>query len=216
VLRPELWRYSTRLAPWTLISTCILLGAAWAARTHLDATNERSVLAVLSSIALCAVFDDDAAAVTNTTPTPRWARRLPRAAVPVAALATAWALIVVMVAARRTGPAELTPWWAMTLEWSTVASSQLAVGAIAARRPGSFGSIAPGLLVALVWLTVEGVPMLHRHLHPVREHSMTWVGLLALTMVTIAAAWHEGPWHHRAGTSTSRAMHASPAADQRS
>lgn len=190
----EYWRYTTRLVPWTLTATSILLGAAWAIRTHLDTANERSVLAVISTISLCAVFDDDAGVITSATPTPLWARRMPRAVIPLSVLAVAWALMVVGVAARRTGTVESAPVWATTLEWFTVAVSQLVVGAIASRRPGASGSIAPGLLVALVWLTAEGAPMLHRQMHPVRSHPALWCALLFVALSAIAVAAQERRW----------------------
>jgi hypothetical protein len=170
---------------------------AWAVRTRLDVANERSVLAVISTLALCAVFDDDAAVLTAAAPTPLWARRLPRGAVPVLVLGAAWAVTVTTVAVRRAGPAEFTPWWAMTLEWSTVAASQLAVGAVAARRPAAKGSIAPGLLVAVVWLGAEGASMLHRHFHPVQAHAPLWGGLLLCALATITAASREPSWRRR-------------------
>lgn len=196
LIRPELWRYASRLAPWTLIATCVLLGAAWSIRTHLDAANERSVLAVISTLALCAVFDDEAAVLTAATPTPLWCRALPRAAVPIVVLGLAWAVEVAAAAARRTGPMDTAPWWAMTLEWITVAMSQLAVGAVIARRPGTTGSIAPGLLVSLLWLTAEGAPTLHRHVHPVHAHPVPWFVLLSVAAAVLVVASRESRWRH--------------------
>lgn len=194
--RPELWRYASRLVPWTLIATSVLLGAAWSIRTHLDAANERSVVAVISTLALCAVFEDEAAMLTAATPTPLWCRRLPRATLPLVALGLTWAIVVAAVATRHAGPTDTAPWWAMTLEWVTVATSQLAVAAVGARRPGLTGSIAPGLLLALVWLTAEGAPTLHRHLHPVQGHPWVWCVLLSAATATLIVASRERPWRH--------------------
>jgi hypothetical protein len=90
----------------------------------------------------------------------------------------------------------------MTLEWSTVAASQLAVAAVTARRPGTTASIAPGLLVALVWLTAGAAPTLHRHLHEVRSHAVTWCALLTAALATIIAASQEGGGRRRGGALT--------------
>jgi len=184
----ELWRYTARLVPWALTATSVLLGVGWAVTTRLDAANERSVLAVISTLALCAVLDDDARAFTVATPVPRWQRNLPRVVVPATVLGVAWAATVALVTAAQTGPADPAPWWAMTLEWSTVAASQVAIATVAARRPGTTGSIGPGLLVALVWLATEGAPMLHRYYHPVRLHAAVWLALLSATLLVIALA----------------------------
>jgi hypothetical protein len=200
LIRPELWQYVSRLVPWALIATSLLLGAAWAIRTHLDVANERSVLAVISTLALCAVFDDEAAALTAATPTPLWGRWLPRATVPIVVLGLAWAVVVAAVAARRTGPMETAPWWAMTLEWVAVATSQLAVAAVGARRPGTTGSIAPGLLIALIWLTAESAPIVHSQLHPVQAHAALWCVLLSTSSTVLVVAARERPWRHRSAT----------------
>lgn len=216
-IRPELWRYSARLVPWTLIATSVLLGAAWAIRTHLDAANERSVLAVISTLALCAVFDDEAAVLTAATPTPLWCRRFPRAAVPLVVLGLTWAVVVAAVAARRTGPMDTAPWWSMTLEWVTVAVSQLAVASVGARRPGMTSSIAPGLLIALVWLTAEGAPTLHRHLHPVQAHAASWCVLLSAASTVLVVASRERSWRHRRGSAVAGRVadgHARPDRDR--
>ncbi len=183
-----LWRDVSRLVPWTLAATSLALGIAWAARSHLDVATERSLLAVLSTLALSAVFDDDARTLTGAVPTPLWARRMPAAAVPVVVLWIGWVAITVVVVALRTGPVESAPSWALGLEWSTVAASQLAVASVVARRPGASSSIAPGLLVATVWLAAAGAPMLHRHLQPVHAHPNPWWALLIVSLLVVCGA----------------------------
>ncbi len=194
LVRLEMWRYSTRLVPWPLVAASTSIGTAWAVRSHLDTANERSVLAVISTLALCAVFDDQASAFTTATPTPLWARQLTRAAVPLVVLGLAWALVVAVVTRLHTGPVEAAPPWAMALEWCTVASSQLAVAAIGSHRAGSTGSVLPGLVVSLVWIAGGANPDLHSHLFPVSEQVAAWCALLCAASVIVAATSREWPW----------------------
>lgn len=180
---PQHWRYVSRLAPWPLIAAGIVIGAVWAARSHLDSTLEVTVLAVLSTLALSSVFTDDADAFAGAVPTPMWARRLSRAAGPLMLVGGTWATTVAITAADD-GRGRVAPWWAMTLEWATVAASQLALGAAASRRSPASDSVLPGLLMALIWLAT-GVPLLHRHLHPVDAHVVIWFVLFAAAMSTV-------------------------------
>lgn len=197
---PRLWRDAARLVPWTLLVTSMALGAAWAVRSQLDVAVERSLLAVICTLGLCVALDDEAAELSSATPTVRWARRLPRAAVPVVVLLSGWTALVVGVAATRTSPAESSPWWAWALEWATLAASQLAVAAVAAGRSATGGSIAPGLLLGLVWLAAAGAPALHRHLQPVEQHTHVWsVLMIAAAAVFVGASVEPLRHHGRAG-----------------
>lgn len=200
LFRLEMWRYSTRLVPWPLAAASTSIGTAWAVRSHLDTANERSVLAVISTLALCAVFDDQASAFTTATPTPRWARQLTRAAVPVIVLGLAWALVVAAVTSLHTGPVEAAPTWAIALEWCAVASSQLAVAAIGSHRAGSTGSVLPGLVVSLVWIVAGANPLLHGHLFPVSEQVAAWSTLLCAASVIVAATSREWSWRLPGGS----------------
>lgn len=180
---PQHWRYVSRLAPWPLIVAGIVIGSTWAARSHLNSALDVTVLAVITTLALSRFFADDADAFTGAVPTPLWARRLSMAAGPLAVVAVAWALTVAVTSGGG-GRGEESPWWAMTFEWATVAASQLALGAAASRRSPASDSVLPGLLMALIWLAT-GVPLLHRHLHPVDAHVVIWFVLFAAAMSTV-------------------------------
>ena len=186
LVHPGYWRYLARLEPWTLLATPTLLGIAWAARSDLDNPLEMTVFTVLTTLALCAVFDDDACAFTAAAPTPLWARRLAAAATPFLILALTWAVTVALVTSGDR-PAGSTPWWAMALEWATVAASQLTLGAVTARRSHSTGPVMPGLILAVVWLAALGAPMFQRHVEPPQDHLTLWCGLLAAAAIVIAA-----------------------------
>jgi len=177
------WRYVSRLAPWTVVATGVLLGVAWASRTHLDEPLEMSVLAVVTTLPLCTVFDDGASAFTAAAPTPLWARRLSFMSGPFVVVTSAWAVTVAVAGADSSAP-----WWAVALEWATVAASQLALGAAAARRQPTNASVLPGLVLALIWFTSAGAPVLQRQLQPVRTHLVLWCGLLATAVAVIAAS----------------------------
>lgn len=183
----ECWRYVTRLAPWPLIATCIAIGVLWAVRTHLDDALELSVLAVSTTLALSTVFDDDADEFTAATPTPRWVRSFESASGSLIVLALAWsATVAVVVTLGRGSPPE--PWWAMALGWMTIAATQLALSATMTRRQPTSGSMLPGLVLALLWMSTVAVPTFQRHLHPVHEHVPLWVGLLAAAVAITAVA----------------------------
>ncbi len=184
-LDAQYWRYVSRLAPWTLIATGALLGVAWSIRTHLDDPLDPAVLAAVTTAALSVVFEDDAYALTGPVPAPLWVRRLSAATVPVLVLFLSWvATVIVAISTSGDDRVASLPWWAMALEWSTVAASQLALGAMSARRHPGAVSILPGLILGLVWICAAGAPIIQRRLRPVETHPILWCVLLVA-----AAAW---------------------------
>lgn len=184
---PELWRYSARLVPWTFVITTLGLAVAWGMRSRLDTATERSVLAILSTLALCAVLDDPAVKFTKATPTALWARRVTRAIPPVMTAFLVWISMLLIAPPGYEGPVESTPWWALALEWATLATSQLVVAALLALRAGAGSTVAPGMFVALLWLTAERLPALQRNLHPVSIHVWMWCALAAAGVGALVA-----------------------------
>ena len=180
----HLWRNELRLQPWTLLVTTVLLGAAWAVGSRLDTAFERSLLAVVTTVALSTVLDDVAAAMTAASPTPLVARRLVRATVAVAALAAPWAVIGLAAATFLAPFADTAPWWADVLVWAAMAASQLTLGAVRGGGNGGRASTGPGVLLALAWITLTGAPRIHERLNPVSDHAVTWCAILAFAVVT--------------------------------
>lgn len=184
---PQLWKYACRLAPWSLIGVSLLLSAACGLRTHLDTGSERSVLAILSTLALCAVLEDPAAAFAHVAPTALRVQRVIRLLPPLALIVVVSAAVLVMSPLRYPGPIESTPTWALILEWATLATSQLIVAALISQRDRAGSPIMPGLFVALVWLTAERLPTLHQQLYPVSDHPALWGALLAIGAAAFCA-----------------------------
>ncbi len=183
----RLWRYESRLLPWTMLVTTAAIGTAWGVASHLDTATERILVAVLTTVALCNVLDDPAAQLTAASPTSLAIRRAPRATVAVIVLATSW--LAILAAASFTHPQSSEPsaLWEEALVWGSLATSQLAVAAASGSRGGASGSIFPGLFVALSWIVVSAVPSLQRHLQPVPDHITTWLLILAGSLAVIVA-----------------------------
>jgi hypothetical protein len=150
----------------------------------LDAPIEATVLALITSIPLSVVLVDEAAALTAPAVVPlAWRRVVP--AVLGASLATAtWLLARAMAALL-----DDAPWpgrWG-ALEWVTVAATQLAAGAVAARRRPASSSFGPGLLVGLLWTIVLAAPRLHQQLFDQADHAWRWLALLGAAAVVVGA-----------------------------
>ena len=188
----DAWRFGMRAQRWTLLITGTMLGAVWAAGSGLRVATERTLLVVITTIALSTVLADDAAAMTAASPTPLLARRLVRAAIAGVATGLLWLAISVTVIPIRPDVVESAPWWAIGLEWCAIASSQLALGSVRADGDASAGSIWPGLFVGLMWITAaSGLSGLGDRLYPVADHPWAWVLIVGASALTFVAASHD-------------------------
>jgi len=170
-------RARLRLLPVAVLAAGVITGAAWAAATDLETATQRSLLAVVTTMALSTALHDTAGALTAASPTSRRRRLLVAATVAVVPAFLGW-LVVVQVCAPAPGVTA-----SLTLEWATVAMLQLAAGAHAARWSDDL-SAGPGLVVGLLWFMAGAAPRVHDRLHPVGDHLTTWVALL-----TVLAGW---------------------------
>lgn len=180
----QFWRYTLRLEPLGTLAAIAALGVAWAFGSRVDVTSERTLLIALSTIGLSMVMADSAKSVTSSSPTTIRARRLVAAALGVGIAFTGWAVARLGASVLYTTTPFPTGW--ELLQWSVVASSQLALGGPAAARGGS--SIGPGLLAALGWWVLSAAPRVHERLFEVGDHSWPWFALLVMFWLLAAAA----------------------------
>ena len=182
---PELWTYGRRLFPIATFLSLAIVCFAWAVASRLDAPIEGTVLCILGSIALSIVFVDQAAAATASSVVPLWRRRVIPALLGLGVGMATW--VVARYVAAAIGPAPVPDGWE-ALQWMTIASSQLAVGAVATRRrPGSM-SFGPGVLVGLAWYLAVAAPRIHPQLFDPRDHLWRWLALLAAFAAVASAA----------------------------
>lgn len=175
-------RFRLRLLPLSLLAAGAVTGVAWAAATDLETATQRSLLALVTTMALSTVLHDAAGALTGASPTSRRRQMIASASAALVPAFLGW-LVVVQVWAPARGVTA-----ALTLEWVTVAMVQLAAGAHTARWTDD-PSAGPGLVVGLVWFAVGAAPRVHDRLHPVGDHLATWAALLA---VLAGCAWAAG------------------------
>jgi hypothetical protein len=180
------WRQELRLQPWTFIGATVALGAAWAAESHLDVSIERSLLVLVTTVALAVALVDAASPLTAASPTPLVLRRATRAVIPLGILAGSWIMMLVVVSSLTPEPVEPTPWWAAALEWATVAGTQLAVAASPRASDGSTRSVAPGAMLALAWFAAIQAAPTHARLYPVADHTSVWVTILCVAVLGFA------------------------------
>lgn len=175
-------RARLRLLPLAVLAAGVITGVAWAAATDLETATQRSLLAVVTTLALSTALHDTAGALTGASPTSRRRQMVASAGAALVPAFLGW-LVVVQVSAPALGVTS-----SLSLEWATVAMLQLAAGAHAARWTDD-PSAGPGLVVGLVWFAVGAAPRVHDRLHPVGDHLTTWVALLA---VLVGCAWAAG------------------------
>lgn len=180
----DLWRYALRLEPLGTLTSIAALGVAWALGSRVDVTSERTLLIALSTVGLSMVMADSAKSVTSSSPTNLRARRLVAAALGVGIAFAGWAGARLGATVLYTTTPFPTGW--EFLQWTVVASSQLALGGTVAAGGGS--SIGPGLLAALGWWVLSTAPRVHERLFEVGDHPWPWVALLVMFWLLAAAA----------------------------
>lgn len=191
VAEPTLWRYQSRLFPVVTFLAFAGVCCAWAVTSRLDAPIESTVLAIIASIGLSIVLVDPAAPVTAASVVDlRW-RRIPPWLIGLGLASAMWLLGRILASGVRAAPAP--DGWAI-LEWSTIAASQLAVGAVRSRRRPESTSFGPGILVGLLWYIAVSAPRLHQLLFDPSAHLWRWLSLLAV-FVIIACAGSIDPAH---------------------
>lgn len=183
--RGELWRCAIRLQPRCVLAGIAALATAWAFGSRVDVTSERTLLIALSTVGLSVVMVDPADAVTAASPTPLWVRRMRASALGVGLAGASWVIVrlgAAVVYDRTSFPVG----WEF-LEWATIGSSQLALGA-ASTRERTEASLGPGLILALMWWVVTAAPRTQERLLEVGDHGWTWLGLLTLFVALAATA----------------------------
>ncbi|MEZ5380748.1 MAG: hypothetical protein R2754_03010 [Microthrixaceae bacterium] len=187
----SLWGVGRRLLPVATYAAWGVICGAWAVASGLDAPIETTVLAILASVVLSVVFVDAAAAVTAPSVLTLMRRRFVAALLGTGLATTTWLAARCLAAAFGGGP-----WpgrWAL-LEWSTIALSQLAVGALASTRRPDSTSFGPGVVLGLVWYLVVAMPRSHEALFDPQDHPLEWSVMLA-TALLIAMLASRDPMH---------------------
>jgi hypothetical protein len=193
---PALWADEGRLFPIPTFLSLAVISCAWAATSRLDSPIEGTVLCILASIGLSTVFVDRAAAVVASSVVPLWLRRAIPALLGMGLATATW--LVARFLAVAIGPAPDPDGWNV-LEWATIASSQVAVGAVAARRRPDSMSFGPGVLVGLGWGVAVAAPRLHPQLFDPQEHLWRWLTLFAASVAVASAASLDPAQRFRAG-----------------
>ena len=161
------------------------LSLAWSLGSRLNSGTERSMLIGLGTVGLSMVFGDHARAVTAPSPTALRIRRRVAGALGITLVFFSW--IIARFAAASMFDVTAAPGRWELFELVVVASSQLALGAMLARRSDAT-SIGPGLLVAMAWMFLGGAPRIQERLYDVGDHPWTWMALLAGFALMTAAA----------------------------
>ncbi len=193
-----LWAYGRRLFQ---IATFVAFGVvccSWAAASRLDAPIEVTVLCIIGTIALSIVLVDPVAPLTAPSLLPLGWRRVIPAVFGLGIGTSTWVIARSLAAA--TGPAPWPDGWSL-LEWATIAASQMAVGAVLARRRPDSVSFGPGMVVALSWYIVVASPRLHQQLFDPPDHLWRWLALLATFTVVACVASMDPARRFRAGFS---------------
>ncbi len=181
-------RYTARTLQVGVFVGIATLATAWAFGSRVNVTSERTMLIALSTIGLSMVFADPAGAVTSPSPTPLVARRLLAAAMGVTLAFAPWVVVRTIVALF---PETAMPTGWEFLEWATIATSQLALGAATART-GRDASIGPGLFLAMLWWVLTAAPRAHEWLYEVGQHGWIWFAMIG-AFVFLASAQSTDP-----------------------
>ena len=184
-LRPgTAWRYAARLQPMGVLVGTASLATAWAFGSRVNVTSQRTLLIALSTVGLSMVLADPARTVTAASVTPLWRQRLRPIVLGLGLAGTPW-LIARSGAAALYEKTSFPVGWEF-LQWTVIASSQLALGSMMSRRSGE-ASIGPGLIAALMWWVLTSAPRAHERLLEVGDHGWAWAALLAAFCSLLAA-----------------------------